>query len=99
MTRRERIKDPEYGARLIFITTEFDGSRLLIRIKDQGKGFDVAKQKKKSKAELECHGRGLPIMDKVLDELKYSHGGTEVTLVKILPIPADSNGDRSPVKG
>lgn len=92
LTRRERILDPKYSKRLIVITTEYDGCQLRISIKDQGKGFDVEKQRQKAFAELECHGRGLPIMDRVLDQLNYSANGTEVTLIKNLSQTVDALG-------
>lgn len=80
--RQERLADAKYSSRIIFVDAEFDGSKLQIVIKDQGKGFDTNKQIREAAKNMDNHGRGLFLMNKILDQVVYSKGGTEVLLVK-----------------
>lgn len=80
--RKSRLQDDKFSTRLIFIDAEFDGSRLSVMIKDQGKGFDITKKIKEAKDNQDNHGRGLFLMNRILDEVSYRKGGTEVLLVK-----------------
>ena len=52
-------------------------------IKDHGQGFDF-EMRNGSNEKLLCYGRGLTIIEGIMDEVAYRHGGTEVTLVKNL---------------
>ncbi len=68
------------------------GSRLIIRVKDSGKGFDVSRVLQRLRAgwmgtdEIgdDCAegGRGLPIMWRLSDRLVYNATGTEVLIAK-----------------
>lgn len=80
--RRERLANSQFGSRLIFIDAEFDGSKLAIVIKDQGKGFDINKKVKEASDNQDNHGRGLFLMKEILDNVTYAKGGTEVLLIK-----------------
>ena len=81
--RRERLADPMYADRKIILRTEYRGSKLTIRITDNGKGFPGARKKgKKSSATLQSHGRGLSIIDTMMDEVSYAKGGREIIMVK-----------------
>jgi anti-sigma regulatory factor (Ser/Thr protein kinase) len=82
--RKERLADGRYASRLIFIDAEFDGSKLQVMIKDQGKGFDITKKIKEAKDNQDNHGRGLLLMKEILDKISFSKGGTEVLLVKTI---------------
>ncbi|MBP2666810.1 MAG: rsbW, partial [Firmicutes bacterium] len=68
------------------------GSRLIIRVKDSGKGFDARRLLQRLRDgwmgtdEIgdDCaeSGRGLPIMWRLSDRLVYNSTGTEVLIVK-----------------
>lgn len=81
--RRERLADPEYAGRKIVLRTEYEGSTLTIRIIDSGKGFPAARKRSRKKDKLECHGRGLSIIDTMMDEVRYARGGREIIMKKV----------------
>jgi serine/threonine-protein kinase RsbW len=62
-----------------------DGNKLIISIKDEGKGFDPAKVPDPTAPEnlLKDSGRGLYLMKIYMDELKYNitPTGTETILI------------------
>ena len=85
ITRRERLTQQPYKDRKIIVSTEYNGKKISISIKDEGKGFDYSRFTTDiSDPTANCHGRGLPILYAVMDEVSYSQGGTEITLVKLL---------------
>jgi len=82
--KKERLSDPHYSERIITILSDFDCSRLLIRITDQGKGFkapDVHSSLVKERT-LAVFGRGLAIINNAMDEVMYALEGRQVTLIK-----------------
>jgi anti-sigma regulatory factor (Ser/Thr protein kinase)/CheY-like chemotaxis protein len=82
ITRQSRLKDAKYQQKKIKIITEYNQKTLVIILKDSGKGFDVDKKKVAPVEQLHLHGRGLPILRGVMDEVSFSEGGTKVTLIK-----------------
>lgn len=84
--RQERLASEPYCSRSIIVHTDYDGSRILVRITDEGKGFEVGP---KSSADarnetLPPYGRGLTIMHGTLDSVSYALHGRQVTLIKQL---------------
>lgn len=82
--RRERLKDPHYAKRKVYISTDYDGSALIVKIRDEGKGFlhqqaDIFDLKKNN---LSCHGRGLAMINSSVDEAYYQEGGRQLVMVK-----------------
>ena len=61
-----------------------DGSRLLVRITDEGKGFlpSEAQSAKRGRDDLPVFGRGLAIMNGSLDDVAFSMQGRQVTMIK-----------------
>lgn len=84
LERTRRLADPHFGLRKLYIETFFEGSRLTIRIRDEGKGFVPAPDAVTPTQDL-CSGRGLAIIKGSVDEVHFAHDGTEVTLTKIIP--------------
>jgi DNA-binding response OmpR family regulator len=82
--RKERLLDPDYANRTVTICSWFDGVRLEISVRDQGRGF--LHERDNSRKSLEkgvvCSGRGLAMISSAVDEVKFTHNGSEVTLVK-----------------
>ena len=76
----KRLTLPEYSSRYALLEFENDGSKIQIRIKDEGKGFDWQDflEIKPERATL-SHGRGI-VTSKVLsfDEVNYVGCGNEV---------------------
>ena len=79
-----RLSDSQYGERIITVVSDFDCSRLLIRITDQGQGFKfpeiISSQKKETT--LAVFGRGLAIINNAMDEVSYGLEGRQITLIK-----------------
>jgi anti-sigma regulatory factor (Ser/Thr protein kinase)/CheY-like chemotaxis protein len=83
--RKERLRDPYYANRMVSVITWFDGESVEIVVKDQGNGFSPNQLRRAKENDLSCFGRGLTLINNAVDEVRYSCGGTEVTLVKRLP--------------
>jgi len=68
----------------VFILMEVDDEKVIIRIKDEGKGFDPSKVPDPTIPEniLKDSGRGIHIMNNFLDKLtyKFTDSGTEAIL-------------------
>ena len=61
-----------------------DRKGLLIVVRDPGTGFDPANIPVPTAAEniFSDHGRGVYLMNQLMDEVQYHKGGTEIHLVK-----------------
>ena len=79
-----RLSDSQYGERVITVVSDFDCSRLLIRITDQGQGFKIPKAVSSQPREpiLAVFGRGLAIINNAMDEVIYGLDGRQITLIK-----------------
>lgn len=69
--------------KLVHIEFKCDGKELKVKIKDQGSGFkpeDVPDPTKPETIE-ELNGRGLFLMSKLADEIKFSKKGNSVTMI------------------
>lgn len=84
--RRERLADPKFANRMVSVTSWFDGEVVEIVVKDQGGGFSPTQLRDTKKNDLSCFGRGLTLMTNAVDEVRFSGGGSEVTLVKRLAV-------------
>ena len=65
---------------------DFEGEKLIVKIKDQGTGFNPDKISDPLAPEnlLKESGRGVFILSTLMDEVKFNFDkGTEITLVKI----------------
>ncbi|MCB0330211.1 MAG: ATP-binding protein [Bdellovibrionales bacterium] len=83
--KEERLRDSTYADRLIQIFFEMVDGKLSIEIQDSGPGFDVKKRRTvQDDGTVKCHGRGLTLMELVMDEVKYSDNGRRIHLSKNL---------------
>ena len=71
-------------SQVIRCSVEVDAEAITIVIKDPGVGFDTAAVTDVSDdgINLTNHGRGIFLMRGLMDEVSYSHGGSELTLKK-----------------
>jgi len=93
--REGMINAVQYGNRQdrgkkIFLTVELEPARIIIRILDQGNGFDLADIPDPLAEEnlLKSSGRGILLMRSFMDEfdvVRGQTGGAEVVMVKRLP--------------
>jgi anti-sigma regulatory factor (Ser/Thr protein kinase) len=83
--RHERMQDPKYADRTVCLTSWFNRDTLEIVVKDEGKGFMHADKRPKVNVDnVSCFGRGMTLIRNAVDEVKYSDGGSEITLIKRL---------------
>ena len=68
--------------KLVDVEFKCDGSELKVKIKDEGKGFRPEEVPDPTKPETieELNGRGVFLMSKLADEIKYSKKGNIVTM-------------------
>jgi serine/threonine-protein kinase RsbW len=79
----------------IFFTVEFEPEKMIVRVLDQGRGFDVSKVPDPLAEEnlLRTSGRGIFLMRAFMDEFSVAHGpggGAEITMAKRLPGSSDN---------
>lgn len=81
----------------ILMTIEIDKESMIIRILDQGKGFELTEVPDPLAEEnlLRTSGRGIFLMRAFMDEIKIQHapgGGAELVMIKKLPHAGSGNG-------
>jgi CheY-like chemotaxis protein len=79
-----RMLEPPYCHRRIHVTLRVSRSEAVFVIRDEGPGFDVSRLPAGADLpDADKHpGRGVVLMRTILDEVRYSPSGNEVTLVK-----------------
>lgn len=81
-------QDPD---KIAEITFEIDDETIMIRVRDQGEGFDPSSLPDPLAPEniLKGTGRGIFLMRQLMDEVEFGFdGGSQVTLRKRLPLNA-----------
>ncbi|MGH9691285.1 MAG: ATP-binding protein [Candidatus Acidiferrales bacterium] len=86
----------------IVLSIEFDPDKMIVRVLDEGRGFDAAEVPDCLAEEnlLRTSGRGLFLMRAFMDEFAVQRGptgGAELVLVKKLPERRSANGKSKPV--
>lgn len=82
----KRQNDPKYSGRKVRIDFILDTRKILIRITDQGEGFDHINYMAKvatddSMLELE-HGRGILMAKNIFNQITYNEKGNQILLIK-----------------
>jgi CheY-like chemotaxis protein len=92
--RRERLQNPFYADRQVWVVSWLHDGTLEIVVKDDGSGFlphDGEFQGGiRSPDELSCSGRGLALMSGAVDVVRFARKGAEVTLIKYLDSQKDT---------
>jgi serine/threonine-protein kinase RsbW len=83
----------------IHMTVELDPDRMVVRVLDQGKGFELTEVPDPLAEEnlLRTSGRGIFLMRSFMDEFLVRHGpggGAELIMAKRLPPGVSDNGRR-----
>jgi anti-sigma regulatory factor (Ser/Thr protein kinase) len=80
----QRRWEAPYGDRQIYVTAKISRTEAVFVVRDDGPGFDVARvAAADGVAEAERGaGRGIVLMDSIMDDVTYNARGNEVTLVK-----------------
>jgi len=80
---RQRIDTPPYCDRRIFVDVQCTPQAVTVDIADQGPGFDPASVSLPAQGELDRRsGRGLVLMNSLMDEVSFSGQGNKIRLVK-----------------
>ncbi|MEN9847016.1 MAG: Luminescence regulatory protein LuxO [Pseudomonadota bacterium] len=84
--RRQRLADPRYADRFVYVDLAFSDGCLEITVRDEGMGFLNAHvvQANGRLDSLACSGRGLALMSSAVDEVRFDRNGSVVTLMKRL---------------
>ena len=77
-------------ARQVCCTLRLKGCRLLVAVEDSGEGFDWRAAWNHAAAVPQCSGRGIEILRKYADRVRYNGRGNLVTIVKRF-----GNGERT----
>ena len=85
----------------ILMTVELDPDKMVVRVLDEGKGFELTEVPDPLAEEnlLRTSGRGLFLMKAFMDEFDVKsgpNGGAELVMVKHLPHPVSENGKHQP---
>lgn len=80
----ERSVTSPWKDRMITVDARFSPHQMIIKIKDEGTGFDPQSLPDPTDPEnlLKPHGRGVMMMRLFLDEVEWNETGNEVTLIK-----------------
>lgn len=81
--RETRMADPRYAERLIEVRLALDTERFELEISDEGPGFDTSRLTLPPPgSDLAPHfGRGLPLIQLVMDEVHFNEKGNQVRMV------------------
>ncbi len=79
----KKLKDEKIKKRKVYVYSYLDKEKFIVKIKDEGKGFNWREiEKKLSKDLLSLYGRGIFIIKSIFDEVKWNDKGNEITLIK-----------------
>lgn len=82
--RRQRLQDDGYASRMVLVRTRMDIQRFEVEIEDGGRGFDAKRLDPRSASDLmRTCGRGLPLIQTVMDEVHFNDRGNCVRLVLV----------------
>lgn len=81
--RRERLEDPAYAERRVEVETSLSGERYEVLITDGGPGFDarLLLSPEDSAHQVRHCGRGLPLIQLVMDEVTFNGRGNQIRMV------------------
>ncbi len=94
-----RLLDPKLAARSAHVRVRYDQEAIVYVIRDEGRGFDATGLGEAPMADATAlHGRGLKMILHVMDEVRWSDDGTEITMSKRLDSPSvfDDDEDDDP---
>ena len=82
----ERLNQPGYRERMVHLTFCVNRERVQFDIHDQGPGFDTSQVPDRGSPDSirEGGGRGLVLMTNFMDEVSFSDGGRQLTMLKRL---------------
>ena len=95
--RNAIVHGNKYNKKLsVFVNYSFRDGKLIIEVEDEGKGFNPKKvpDPTKGKYLLKAGGRGVYLIQKLMDEVEYKDGGNKLSMVKFIKNKkGESNAD------
>lgn len=91
-TERERLADPEFSDRRIYLRIETSNAAVTYKIRDEGKGFNWRELPDPTSPEnlFSVGGRGVMLLRCYMDEVSWNESGNEITMVKKLKRPKNT---------
>ena len=78
----ERLADRKFGQRRIHVRADINRERAVFVVRDEGQGFDPSPFVSSSGMRIDVHHRGISLMLAVMDEVRFSSSGNEVTMTR-----------------
>jgi len=92
-TRAIRLAQPSFAERKINIRLEFDGACLVLKVRNEGPGFDPpVKCLGESEPKEHSYGRGLRLINHFMDFVEFREGGRLIELRKQLTANSPRDG-------
>jgi len=83
----EKQKQPQYKDKKVTIEYSITPEQLAVKVSDEGKGFDykrITQKTQEANENMLGHGRGIGLILRLFDEVKYNSIGNQVLLIKKL---------------
>jgi CheY-like chemotaxis protein len=79
----DRLNDPGYANRRVFVKAALDRSGVVCVIRDEGPGFDISQVPDATSPDAfrDGVGRGLVLIKAFMDEVRFNQRGNEITIV------------------
>jgi CheY-like chemotaxis protein len=80
----ERMQEPKYRDKKIHVGLRINEELMRVSIRDEGNGFDPSKRSAEVDPEqlFRSSGRGLLLIQSLMDEMEFNEDGTQITVVK-----------------
>jgi len=86
--KKRRLEDNRYAERTLKIKLHFDGTFIVLHVRDEGPGYNPVELRETSAGEgTASHGRGLKLIRHFMDDVAISEGGRLLELRKRLVQP------------
>ncbi|MGE0190877.1 MAG: ATP-binding protein [Planctomycetota bacterium] len=90
----ERLGDERLAARMAHVRVLYSADDVAYVVRDEGSGFDAhCRSHEPMAAATALHGRGLKLIQHVMDEVQWNPAGTEITMGKRLDRPGVLDDD------
>jgi anti-sigma regulatory factor (Ser/Thr protein kinase) len=83
--KRGRLEDSRFADRVLEIKLDFDGTFIVLQVRDEGPGYDPVELRESSAGvDPASHGRGLKLIRHFMDDVDIREGGRLLELKKRL---------------
>lgn len=90
----ERLQDEHLAARLTHVRVQYTDESVTYVVRDEGMGFDADQRSAAPMAAATAlHGRGIKLIQHVMDEVAWNTEGTEITMKRCCRAAGDAPGE------